>query len=304
VVADWTGISARSGLGAAAAARRLRVGDDLSAIFNQIFVGLVEVDLHGRIISANERFCRLIERRPEAVILEQLRLRDILYSVDVPGYERAMKRLCEGLGAFVLEVRVMTLEKRAIWVEIAASPLLDGRQMPASAVLVVTDVTNRKRAEARASETERRLREVADAAPVFIWTSGTDRRRRHTWVNTRWAEFRGRPMEAELGSGWLVGVHPDDVAACLEAYSTAFDGRGPFKAEYRLRRHDGRRWSCRHSLTMLAFRTLFDLVRARASNCNSSKQQQHAERQCGGLQFVFHDEHYSLRRFGLAERSG
>ncbi len=87
----------------------------------------------------------------------------------------------------------MTPEKRAVWVEIAASPLADGRPTCRSQrVLVVTDITNRKRAEARAGETERRFREVADAAPVFIWTSGTDRQRRHTWVNARWAEFRGR----------------------------------------------------------------------------------------------------------------
>jgi hypothetical protein len=46
----------------------------------------------------------------------------------------------------------------------------------------------------------------------------------------------------------------------------------------RLRRSDGGRWSGSHSLTVVTFRTLFDLVSARASNCYSSKQHQHAER--------------------------
>jgi PAS domain S-box-containing protein len=121
--------------------------------------------------------------------------------------------------------------------------LSDGHEAPQSAALVVSDISGRKRVEARARETERRFREVADAAPVFIWTSGTDRRRQHTWVNAHWAQFRGRPLEDELGSGWTTGLHPDDAAACLEMYSSAFDRRRPLTAEYRLKRQDGAyRW--------------------------------------------------------------
>jgi two-component system sensor kinase FixL len=95
----------------------------------------------------------------------------------------------------------------------------------------------RAQAEAALSESEARFRYMANNAPVLIWMSGLDKG--CTFFNKGWLDFTGRPMAKELGSGWVDGVHPDDVDRCLETYETAFDLRQPFSMEYRLRRHDG-----------------------------------------------------------------
>jgi len=98
-----------------------------------------------------------------------------------------------------------------------------------------------RRAEADRREQEDRFRTMADAAPVMIWMAGTDTKR--DFFNERWLEFTGRPLEDELGTGWVEGVHPDDVERCLDVYLAAFNGRRTFRMEYRLRRHDGEyRW--------------------------------------------------------------
>jgi PAS domain S-box-containing protein len=90
-------------------------------------------------------------------------------------------------------------------------------------------------------ESEERFRLVANTAPVMIWMAGTDRL--CTYVNQPWLEFTGRPLEAELGNGWVETVHPEDLNSCMHTYTEAFDRRESFQMEYRVRRHDGKyRW--------------------------------------------------------------
>ncbi len=79
----------------------------------------------------------------------------------------------------------------------------------------------------------------------MVWSAGPGRS--STWFNRRWLEFRGSTMGEELGLGWVDGVHGDDRARCLEAYSDAFERREPFSIEYRLRGADGEfRWVIDH----------------------------------------------------------
>ena len=102
---------------------------------------------------------------------------------------------------------------------------------------VVLEITERKRAEARLSESEERFRTLANTIPALVWMC--DAENRCTYFNRGWLEFTGRAVEAELGDGWLDNVHPDDLDAVVRADAAAFERRLPMTLEYRLRRHDG-----------------------------------------------------------------
>jgi PAS domain S-box-containing protein len=85
------------------------------------------------------------------------------------------------------------------------------------------------------------FRRMANTAPVLLWTCGTDKL--CDYVNQSWLDFTGRPLEAELGTGWADCVHPEDLERCYKLFTESFDARQSFRMEYRLRRHDAEyRW--------------------------------------------------------------
>src|ERR1700691_6764159 len=59
------------------------------------------------------------------------------------------------------------------------------------------------------SQEAARLRTVIDMVPSFLWTSFPDGSKEY--LNKRWYEYTGLPMEQAKGWGWKVVVHPDDL---------------------------------------------------------------------------------------------
>ena len=82
---------------------------------------------------------------------------------------------------------------------------------------------------------------MAEAVPQVVWEADAEGRCR--FVNRRWSEFTGRPVDEALhGVGWIAFVHPDDEAAVLQAWEAAQE-HGTFRCEYRYRTASGEyRW--------------------------------------------------------------
>jgi PAS domain S-box-containing protein len=112
---------------------------------------------------------------------------------------------------------------------------------------VAADITERKRAERALLESEQRFRCMANSAPVLMWIGDTHQL--FTDFNREWLTFTGRKIEDEVGTGWLCGIHEEDLPAFREAYERAFGDHRDFTVEFRLRRHDGEyRWLVDHGI--------------------------------------------------------
>jgi len=82
---------------------------------------------------------------------------------------------------------------------------------------------------------------IVEFSPNMIWRSGLDAN--CNYFNETWLKFTGKEMAEEVGAGWLLRVHQDDMDFCMKTYLAAFEKREAFEMEYRLLRYDNQwRW--------------------------------------------------------------
>jgi PAS domain S-box-containing protein len=107
--------------------------------------------------------------------------------------------------------------------------------------------------EQRVAELERaseaRYRQLADAMPQIVWTSGPDGGA--TYFNDRWFEYTGMTSEDAGPDAWLTAVHPDDLQAAVTRREQALATGEPYEVEYRFRAADGTyRWHLGRAVPM------------------------------------------------------
>jgi PAS domain S-box-containing protein len=143
-------------------------------------------------------------------------------------------------GEFQAEYRLRRHDGEFRWVQETGVPRwADGEFL--GYVGTATDIHERRLMEEALRESEQGFRELADSAPVMIWT--TDTQGLVTFVNQGWLDFTGHELHEELGATWTVGVHPDDADELLASWLRALAAPEPWQREYRLRRADGEyRW--------------------------------------------------------------
>ena len=111
------------------------------AVYDQAAVGIAEVDLTGRFLRANDRYCEIVGYPQEALL--GLRFRDITHPDDPPGHREKFARIAEGPSSYTIEKRFVRKDGRVVWARTAVSLIRDGEGRPARVVAVVEDITER-----------------------------------------------------------------------------------------------------------------------------------------------------------------
>jgi PAS domain S-box-containing protein len=127
--------------------------------FENAAVGIVHTDPTGRFLRVNEKFCSIVGYLRE-VLLEKS-YQDITHPDDLDASMRPFIALILGESpVFGLEKRYIRQDGSPVWVEMFASLQRDAAGKPAYAIVMVQDISDRKRLDAEL----RRAKETAEAA--------------------------------------------------------------------------------------------------------------------------------------------
>ena len=99
----------------------------------------------------------------------------------------------------------------------------------------------RQAAATALQESEKRIRELADSAPVMIWV--TDDHGNLEFANKTYLKYFEVALEDVVGQRWKDLIHPDDYESYSQQFLAASMARRSFRSEVRGRRGDGEwRW--------------------------------------------------------------
>ncbi len=122
------------------------------ALVEQAAVGVAEIEMGtGRYVTVNRRLCELLGRTEEEMLAATFQA--ITHPEDLHLHEEKTALLAAGkIGHFSLEKRYLRKDGETVWVNITVSPLWKPGETAGRNIVVVEDITERKRMEAEMRE--------------------------------------------------------------------------------------------------------------------------------------------------------
>ena len=131
--------------------------EQFRSIVSQSIAGVAEVDLTGRYLFVNDRYCEIVQRSREELL--ELRMQDISVGEELKENLALFEKLGREGAPFIIEKRYIRPDGSEVWVNNSVSGLRDAQGRVKAVVAVSVDVTDRRRAEEALREADRRKNE-------------------------------------------------------------------------------------------------------------------------------------------------
>ncbi len=190
--------------------------------------GVWTMDTVGMIKFANRRMVNLLEYPANEMIGRMYW--EFLHPDDVARANDSFRRRKELHDLTPREFRFQTKSGGVLWMTVAGSPMYDATHDVTGVLVMCTDITERRKAQAELDRERERLKLALDAAKMgtWEWDIASD--------SVPWSHH------LDPASGVSV-VHQDDLPVVAEAVKESLETNVPFQIEYRTVQRDGSiRW--------------------------------------------------------------
>ena len=233
-------------------------------LFDSVTVGYGMEDLQGRTIHPNEGLAKLLGYTPEE--LRAMHFTDYTYPEFAEADQRLFKQLAAGeIDRYVIEKRYRSKHGKEVWGRVTRSLLRDRHGNPERCFGVLTDITDRKKAENALAAREAQLTALIDGAPVGVFFKDKDSR--YLVVNQTYCDFHGLDRETVIGKCPTEFQEPEHARSTMQQDRQVLESGGTLQTEETLVSRDG--ISRRFSLSK------FPVTRLRG---RSARSRRHADR--------------------------
>jgi PAS domain S-box-containing protein len=203
------------------------------AIVSQATAGIAQVDLTGRFLLVNDRYCGIVGRSREELL--SLTMQRITHPDDLPGNLKLFQGAAETGEPFVIEKRYVRPDGTFVWVSNSVSLVRDANGTPQSVIAITHDVSKRVQAEENLRHSNEALQTANRELEQFAYAAAHDLQEplrmvgAHTELLLRRHIPESDTRAAKLASFIQTGVRRmEALVRDLLAYSRAVhdEGRG------------------------------------------------------------------------------
>ncbi len=236
----------RSGQEMQATATRTAALEASERNFRQIFeeapIGMAVVGLDQRIQDANAALCRMLEYSAEE--LTQFTPRDIAHRDEVALDGTAAEASLGESGSDRVEKRYLRKDGEVVWSMHSGCTIRDDAGQPRHSLIMMEDITERKRAELGLQEQKARLEASLHANQLIMDNSRdvictNDAEGRFVTVSGACKALWGYKADELIGKSCTEMVHPDDLARSRLTNDSIMAGNPVTDFENRYIRKDG-----------------------------------------------------------------
>jgi PAS domain S-box-containing protein len=233
-----------------ASERELENRRRLDVLLDAAPVGIVYVDAGGRILHANAANRRIWGEHPQTDSVDAYDQWKAWWPAGTPDAgqpfpptEFPLVRVLAGEEASGVTAEIEPFgapgTRRTILIRAAA--IRNERNEIVGGVAANMDISAQVAAERAMKDSEAKFRSIANVIPQMVWSAPAGGR--NDYLNSRWTDFTGQPVEQSQDRGWQASIHPDDLAGLMSAWDRSRITGAAFEVEHRLKHRSGEyRW--------------------------------------------------------------